>query len=162
MSSLSISSSWLTHKISTFIPHTNFWHTFFVLFVLAQSLPDWVCCGGGAAGGPGHSSQLFLMAHKPKSPSDSKYSLSVWRAGVNNSRSSSLNRESSVNTAVICQCHQIQDLAVRWSGSQKRNAQCTQGGRCQTSEVVQQVTFLVYIKWLSYCYFIMQNEQIDR
>lgn len=144
MSNLSTSSSWLTHKISTFIPHTNFWHTFFLLFVLAHSLPDWICCGGGAAGGPGRSSQLFLMVHKPKGPSDNKYSLSGWRGGVNNSQSSSLIRgelcQHSGNMSVSPDTGAGSQMVGRSDERKKRNAQRTQGGWSQMSEVVQQVT----------------------
>lgn len=123
MSSLSTSSPWLTHKISTFIPHTNFWHTFFPSLFSQR-----VCCGGGAAGGPGMPA-AFPDGPKPWGPNDSKLSLRGWGRDANKRRPSGPNRESSVNTVVIRQCHQIQDWAqtVRKKDKKQRNVQFTQG-----------------------------------
>lgn len=42
-----------------------------------------------------------------------------WRKGVNRWPSSP-RWESSVNTAVICQCHQTQELPLRWNGREKK------------------------------------------
>lgn len=143
MSSLSTSSPWLTHKISTFIPHTNFWHTFFLSLLLQR-----VCCGEGAAGGPG-TPAAFPDGPEPWGPNDSNLPLKGWGREANKRRPSGPNRERSVNTVVICQCHQIQETVGK---KDKRNREKLNTHKVwvQKSEVLQQVMLFstTVVKWI--------------